>query len=281
MKKALSVLLGLFLIFSLISCNEEVVEESEIIESADESVILDEFVLSDNVAKINSYLTNEVDRSLLATNVFKGLTYTLSRDTVEEHSDIGLKLTNGETVDMFDTYSFLGWKDRMPVSIDFDLGDSKHSIADITVECLRVMDYGIGLPEYISVQVSDDGEEYTDIGRIYTPKDIPDSTKFEYSFAFPKGSSARYFRIYCSEPDNAFTFIDEISAYDYNSDGTIDRNTVNKPEQHLTVNDFYDYNLNLGESTVKVSKDDADYNETQNLARLEGVDFQIQHFPRI
>ena len=282
MKKTISLLLSLFLLFSFAACNEEPVDDSSTVESSsevsEESVVLDEFVLSEDVAKIDSYLVNDIDRSLLATNVFRGREYTISRSTDPAYSDNSFKLTNGQSVDAFDSYTFLGWKERLPVAIDFDLGESKHNIADITVGCLRVTDYGIGLPEYISIKVSNDGKDYTEIGKIVTPQGVPNSMKYEYSFAFPKGLSARYIRVYCSKPDYAFTFIDEISAYDYNSEGTIDRNNSENQEQFLTIDDFYDYNLNLGESAVKVSKDDADYNKEQNLARLEGVDFQILHF---
>lgn len=283
MKKALSLLLCMMLVFSFAACNGDsgdgsAIDESATSENSDESIVLDEFVLSDDVAKIDSYLKNDIDRSMLATNVFRGVQYKISRPTDPAYPDNSFKLTNGDSIDSFEANYYLGWKERAPVSIDFDLGESKHNIADISVNCLRVVDYGIGLPEYITILVSDDGTDYTDIGKITTPKNIPNSMKYEYSFAFPRGISARYIRVYCARPDIAFTFIDEIAAYEYCASGTIDRNSFEKVEQTLTINDFYNYNLNLGESEVKVSKDDADYNKEQNLARLEGVDFQIFHF---
>ena len=286
MKKLFAILLILATLFTAVGCDDGTESTfsmddsalSDITDISAESVVLDEFKLSEDVAKIDSYLTNDIDRSLLATNVFRGVKYDFSRPTDPAYPEHSLKLTNGDSTDSFDANSYIGWKERLPVAIDFDLGESKHNIADITVGCLRVVDYGIGLPEYVSIHVSNDGKDYTEIGKIVTPKNIPDAMKYEYSFAFPKGTSARYFRVYCSKPDHAFTFIDEIAAYDYNASGTIDRNTGEKVEQNLTINDFYSYNLNLGESKVKVSKDDADYNKEQNLARLEGVDFQIFHF---
>ena len=88
-------------------------------------------------------------------------------------------MTNGDSTDSFDAYSYIGWKERLPVTIDFDLGESTHNIADITVGCLRVVDYGIGLPEYVSIHVSNDGKDYTEIGKIVTPENIPDAMKYE------------------------------------------------------------------------------------------------------
>lgn len=285
MKRYLSFLLILTFLLAAVACNEDAVDEASsnddiqsfVSETSEESIVLEDFVLSEDVQKINNYLKNEIDRSVLATNVFKGSQYKFDRDTDKGYPDNSFKLTDGKTVDVFDTNSFVGWKDYSPVSIDFDLGNNNNNVADITVGCLRLLEYGIGLPKYVAVQASDDGKEYTEIGRIDTPKNVPDSFKYEYSFAFPRGISARYIRIYCSQQDAAFLFIDEICAYDYNN-GTIDRSFGSDQDQFFTVNDFYEYELNLGDSDVKVAPTDEDYDKEQNLAMLKGVEFQISHF---
>ena len=279
MKRFIAFALALIFILSFSACNEQEVqnESSEI--SDETSVVLNEFVMSDEVEKIDGYLTNDIDRSLRATNLFRGKQYKISKPTSESYADNhGFKLTDGSTVKVFDAYSYLGWEGRTEVSIDFDLGSTEHSIADITVGCLRVMDYGIGLPRYVSLRVSEDGKEYTEVAKIMTPTDVVPSMKYEYSFALPKGTSARYIRIYCAQPDNAFTFIDEISAYEYSESGTIDRTIGVDADQLYTVTDYYDYKLNLGESSVAVSESDKDYNTEQNLSLLDGVEFQVYHF---
>ncbi len=283
MKRLISFLLTVTLVFTLISCSEESSENTSsenasVDESSEESVVLDEFVLSDEVAKINGYLKNDIDRSLLATNVFRGRKYTYSREPGSGYPDTKFKLTDGSSMNAFDKNTFVGWEGRSEANIFFDLGDQTRDIADITVGCLRVMDYGIGLPKYVTLSVSDDGKEYTDIATINTPSNIPQSMKYEYAFALPKTINAQYIRIKCGPQDNAFLFIDEICAYQYSKRGTIDRSFGVETDQIYTVNDFYNYNLNLGESDVKVSESDDDYNKKQNLAQLEGVDFQVYHF---
>ncbi len=283
MKNLIALALCLFLLFSVVACDDGTENVSSETDSAvsdvsEGSTVLDDFVLNENVEKINSFLVNEIDRKMLATNVFRGVKYKISRETDPAYSDNGSKLTNGETFDAFNKESYLGWKGGSLVFIDFDLGESQHNIADITIGCLRVVDYGIGLPNYVAIQVSDDGENYTEIGKIATPANVPETMKYEYSFGFPKGTSARYIRVFCANQDYSFLFIDEIAAYDYNSEGTISRDVLKTEDQNLTVDSFYDYKLNLGASNVQVSESDADYNKEQNLAKLEGVEFQIAHF---
>lgn len=279
MKRIFAFLLAIFTSLALVACNKQDSTDETSVTENETSVVLEEFVFSEDVTTIDSYLTGELDRNMLATNILRGKQYTFDRITNTTYADNGgFKLTDGASVNVFDTYSFVGWDGRGAVSIDFDLGSNSHNIADITVGCLRVMDYGIGLPKYVSLQVSNDGEDFTEIGKVLTPSDVTDSMKYEYSIALPKGTNARYIRIYCARQDNAFLFIDEICAFEYSESGTIDRTLGVDADQLYTVADFYDYELNLGESNVKVSESDADYNEVQNLALLDGVDFQVYHF---
>lgn len=285
MKRLISLFLSLILVASLVACEESNTDESsqvsmtESSENSEESVVLDEFVLSEDVEKIKSFLTADVDRNLKATNILRGRHYTISRETDPAYPDSGgWKLTDGMIMDVFDQGWYMGWKGGTAVEIVFDLEQSVYSIADVEVECLRVTDYGIGLPHYVTLSVSNDGEDWTDIARIDTPKKVTDVEKYTYSFALPKATNARYLRIGCSNQDGAFLFIDEISAFQYHSSGTIDRTLGADVFQDYTITDMYDYHLNLGESDVNVSENDSDYNKVQNLAMLDGVDFQIFHF---
>ena len=81
--------------------------------------------------------------------------------------------------------------------------------------------------------------------------------------------------------DNDILFVDEIRGFEYSENGTIDMTIGEYRDEYYTINDLYGYDLNLGESDVKVSESDADYNEIRNLATIEGVDFQIEHFEAI
>lgn len=174
------------------------------------------------IAQLNRYLSEEVDRTLPCTNILKGLSYTASKEPNADYADntSAPKLTDGVTTDLFDKYNWLGFSGAAAFTIDFDLGEGHdQAIADISVGCLRQLDYGIGLPASVSVLVSDDGEQYTEIGKLYTPTGLDSSDKHVYNFCFPKATTARYIRISFANSEKFFHFIDEISAYVYSEDG--------------------------------------------------------------
>lgn len=289
MKKYLSIFLSLILILSFAACSETTVEESAD-SSAESSLPIgisseaqessEGFVMSEKVGQIRSFLGEEVDRTLLAKNVFKGLTYTPSRSADDDYSDQGNhKLTDGLTHEIiYNTHTYAAWSGTSAVSITFDLGEGEHAIGDISVGCAQIKDYSSGLPDFVSIRVSDDNKNYVDIGKVMRPADIPDTARYIYYFSFPQAITARYVRIVYAKQANFRLMTDEIIAYEYCEDGIIDP-TLGKPvDQTYTINDFYGYELNLGESNVKVSENDADYNEVQNLAQLDGVEFDVDHF---
>lgn len=289
MKKYLALLLAALMILSLAACGEPATEESA--DSSDVSSLpigissapqesSEGFVMSEKVEQIRSFLGEEVDRTLLAKNVLKGLTYTPSRAADSEYSDNNnQKLTDGLTHEIiYNTHTYAGWSGTSAVSITFDLGEGDHAIGDISVGCAQIKDYGSGLPDFVSIRVSNDNKNYVDIGKVFRPDDIPDTARYIYYFSFPQAINARYVRIVYAKQANFRLMTDEIIAYEYCEDGIIDP-TLGKPvDQTYTIDNFYDYELNLGESAVKVSKDDADYNELQNLAQLKGVEFDVDHF---
>ena len=277
MKKILCLYLVLLMIFSASGCSNNGSESSENTESTEESK---EFVMSETVAYIDGYMGDEIDRSQKTINVFKDLRYSYTRPPCEKYPDKNFeKLTNGETMEIvFDSNTHVGWESGGAVAVNFELPDNSRRIGDISVGCARIMDYGVGLPKYVTVAVSDNGNDYTEIGKVYTPDDIPATARYVYHFAFPKAVSAKYIRIIFSPQDNAMLLVDEIFAFEYSPEGYLDNSIDGQFHYLYTINDFYGYDLNTGESEVKVSPDDADYNEIRNLATIDGVEFQIQHF---
>jgi hypothetical protein len=278
MKRLIALLL--FVAFLLISCGEAGNDISQNVESEASVEESEEFVLSAEVEQINGYMTKDIDRSMKVKNLFKNLKYTPSRPADEKYPDPYFeKLTDGQMIDViYGKNNYAGWYGGGSFSILFDLGSNENAIGDLAVRCARIKDYGIGNPKYITALASNDGEHFTQIGRVYTPSDIEDTAQYTYYFAFPKAVSARYIKFVFGKQDSTYCVIDEISAFEYCEDGSIVNTLGVKCDQTYTIEDFYGYNLNLGESKVKVSPSDSDYNEVRNLATIEGVDFQIQHF---
>lgn len=295
MKKIITmILLAAMLAASLAACKDNSDDTSSI--SSENSIVISdsesskpddssseeeskaEFVESENVALIKSYLTTDIDTSMKAKNLFKGMTYTYSVDPESSYDDPNrTKLTDGIVRDIFDGYNWVAFTKGNQVNIDFDFGDNEHSLAVVEVETLRQKSYGISLPGSVKLAVSDDGENYTVISSITTPTDTNESTKYIYRFALPKATSARYIRIICNRADGGFIFLDEIFGYEYCEDGDVDISggeIASKDEGNF---DFYNYSLKK-DISVSVSPSDSDYKTYQNLARLDGVDIQIQHF---
>ncbi|MBQ3599069.1 MAG: DUF4855 domain-containing protein [Clostridia bacterium] len=241
------------------------------------------FVLSEKVEEIKGYMTKDIDRSLKAKNVFKGLTYTPSRESDGYYTDsANQKLTDGYYLNLaYGPHYYAGWSGGGSLTITFDLGEAEHAIGDIYIGCYKNISAGANLPGNVSVKVSDNGKDYTKIGRIDTPSDTEYCGKFTYNFAFPKAVTARYIKITFSSQNGNMLFVDEITAFEYCEDGDVYNTLGDWTDPSYPVTDFYGYNLNLGESEVKVSKEDKDYDTLQNLAKLKGVDFQIQHFEPI
>lgn len=89
------------------------------------------------------------DRTLPSKNILLGKKYKVSRESGENGSYVdtdAFKLTDGISAEQFDTYTWVGFAGGTALTIDIDLGDDTHDIADIDIGCLRQTEYGIGLP---------------------------------------------------------------------------------------------------------------------------------------
>ena len=275
MKRFFFILLALLSVFTLFSCGGGTGESSGTPAESSNVPEPEPDIRSQN---INAFLKEDNDPTMKADNIFYKLSYTLSAKPSETYSDDKYtKLTDGITRALFDGYSFVGWE-TTPVSIDFDLGAEAHRLDVVTVSCLRQIAYGIGLPNYVSVQASEDGDKYVELSRLNIPAGIADSDKYVYTFAFPKSVTARYIRVYCSAPDSHFTFIDEICGYEYREDGKYDLSAGAEEYDPAIIDDIYGCTLDTGSDRVKYTDSDVDFNEKQDLLRLAATEISIFHF---
>lgn len=237
------------------------------------------FVEAPEIAAARAYLSGGApDRTLKATNLFADAPYTYSEQPSESYADPNLsKLHDGITRELFDQYNWVGFQRSKAPSVTFDLGEGAHPLADVEVDCLRQVSYGIELPRQVAVSVSEDGETFTQIGALLSPADAAESSKYVYRFAFPEAVSARYVRVTFTPGTQSFLFVDEITGYAYSENGTIDVSAGQTAQDVSLVYDYYDYALRT-DICVPVSNIDADYDLRQNLALLSGAEVQAQHF---
>ena len=270
MKKLLALLLIPALLCGIVACGKTEQSADTSSEPSAEESSEEPFVEDEKIGKIRACFGEAPDRSLKAKNLFQGLKYTYV--TPPEDSDY--LLTDGETHVMYNKSAYAKLPGSTTTMVTFDLGEGEHKLADIGVDCLQKLDYGIRLPTKIRVYVSDNGNDFLEIASQFTPTDAASSCKYVVSFAFPGVVTARYIRIGISHSGEAF--IGEIVGYEYSEDGTID--VANGELTAYTKNaDFYEYTLNT-EVTTPVSESDADYSKTQNLALLPGVSIGAQTF---
>lgn len=280
-KHAVCVLLALLLCaFAGCSAGEPEAASS----SADSSEVEGEtseepFVEAPEIAAARAYLSGGApDRTLKATNLFADAPYTYSEQPSESYADPNLsKLHDGITRELFDQYNWVGFQRSKAPSVTFDLGEGAHALADVEVDCLRQVSYGIELPRQVAVSVSEDGETFTQIGALLSPSDTAESSKYVYRFAFPETVSARYVRITFTPGSQSFLFVDEITGYEYSENGTIDVSAGQTAQDLSLEYDYYEYALRK-DISVSVNASDADYSLRQNLALLSGVEVQAQHF---
>ncbi len=297
MKKVTAFLLAALIAASLASCEDNGGESSKSVEPqsdisetesstiSEESNIeessVGEFVMNENVEKINSWLQHDIDTSMKAKNIFSKLKYTFSASPSSSYpDDNATKLTDGITRDLFDKYNWVGFEGASPVSIVFDMGSNNHRLAVVEVDALCQISYGIRLPASFTLSVSDDGEEYTTLGEITSPVDMGESSKYAYRFALPKATSARYIKLTAKRSQGGFLFFDEIYGYEYAEDGDVDINAGEISSADEGSYDYYKYSLK-SDITVPVDANASDYDLYQNLALIDGTDIQIKHFDPI
>lgn len=225
--------------------------------------------------KIDALLAGEIpDRDSVSQNMLLGKEYTLSRVSGENGTyadNDTFMLTDGVVSDQFSTYSWVGFAGGTPVTIDFDLGDDNHGIADIDIGCLKQLEYGIGLPLSATLYASVDGEEYTSIGVVYTPKTLGETTKYTFSFHLSQSLKARYIRIAFSAQASGWFFIDEITGKAYSDDF--------KQQDDDAVNYYGDATVPFSQASYW-DKDESDYNDRINLA-LCVEKIYVSHFSSI
>ena len=287
MKKTVSIILSLLIAVALCACGESggagIPPESGVSGAEDQTASGqseggEETATNPDIDRIAAFVSADVDRTLPATNVFKERAYTLSREPSSSEPEAGLKLTDGVSLPIYSPLFCLGWDGGSAVSVDFDISDCENGVADLKICCHAIKEYGYSLPNYVAVKASDNGKKYVELGRIYTPADVDPAVKQTYYFAFPKAVKAKHLQVYFSSQPGEKLLCDEIFGYFYSEDGAFDNSVGSTQDDRYSISDYYSYHLNTGGSAVKADESDADYRETQNLARLSGVDVQIEHF---
>jgi hypothetical protein len=268
MKRVLAILLICTLAFSFTACRKDNPTDNE---QSDDISTTSEQPVSAQIQTINRMLGAAPDRTKGRTNILKGITYKPSAEPGSNGSYVDTdhkKLTDGVFAESFNTHSWAGFTESGIVTLTFDLGKTVENIADIEVGCLRQLAYGIGLPGYVDLFTSEDGKNYTRLGRVYMPSDVSETQKYVYVFRLQGVINTQYIQIKYGNPEKGFVFIDEVAAYVYDGGGS----------EVTQVSDYYEPFTPDANKTYWDEKE-ADYATKQNLA--VGKKFSIISFSSI
>ena len=158
---------------------------------------------------------SSVDRGLRFREQAYGCEYTSSVTASDNYPDDGSLLTDGSVPEEFDRKSWAGYRKMQDLAIVVDLGTVKEDLADFTAHCLNHASYGIGVPEDVCFEISDDGVSYRKIGKAFRPDVLPESGLVSYRIKLADAVSARYVRFSFGESYSAWTFVGELSVRCY------------------------------------------------------------------
>ena len=158
---------------------------------------------------------SSVNRNNMAVNLAEGKSYKISVDYHTQYPDNGNKLTDGVYKSSFDSNNWVGFAPPKNTVITLDLGKVEHDIADLGVGTLRLLEYGIGSPENIVYEISEDGKTYKKVGTGYRPKDVSSQAAFAYGIKLQEPVSARYIRYTINNINSSWLFLGELYAVKY------------------------------------------------------------------
>lgn len=158
---------------------------------------------------------SSVDRTLRSVELAKGCKYTSSAQTSEQYMDKGTLLTDGNIPTDFNTESWAGYYKVDDLTLILDLGAVKKDLADFAVHGLRLPSYGIGSPDSVLFEISEDGEAFRKIGKVYCPVEANAQGAFAYQLKLADTVSARYVRFTFGACDSVWMFLCELTVRSY------------------------------------------------------------------
>lgn len=164
--------------------------------------------------------SGNVSRNLDQINVTQGRSYVTSRKPGATFPDSGNLLTDGaEPGANYESGAFVGFEGGEAMTIDVNLGKTVDGLSDFTVSMYQQASLRQLLPYYVDFYISQDGNSYERIGRVYAPEDLT-VTSFTFGLHLAKGFSAKAVRFELAASDSDLFLIEEVSA-SYYGDTTV------------------------------------------------------------
>ena len=143
--------------------------------------------------------------------VSKGCSYTLSTETIKRFPDAGSPLTDDKATGIYETGKFVGFAGGEPIVVEVDLGKVRDDIYRFEMMCYANASGGNFLPVAVTYAISEDGENFTEIGRVFAP--TSGQASYDYPLSLANCVSARYVRFTVEATDSPMLLLEEAGVY--------------------------------------------------------------------
>ena len=219
LKYTVCIFLVLCLLFAVGCGGNETSSQAET--SAEESVKPEPKNATEYTKKIDSLLSENVDKSQTRVNVAFEKDYDTSRASHSDYPDKGgALLTDGKVPAGFakDVWAGYNSPSHEILVIDLDLDDVYENILELHTHVLHYMDYGIAAPAYVKYYISKDGKSYDLIGTAYREQTPVEGAAIDMALYLQGGVSFEYLRIETAAPGNVWLFVGEVEVIAYNDE---------------------------------------------------------------
>jgi hypothetical protein len=158
---------------------------------------------------------NKPDRSLYRTDIAKGCAYTASAETEANHSDTGnTMLTDGNISQYLEGETWVGYKGGKETELVVTLASERNDLSGFEVYAYNNQVTGVSFPYAVTVSVSSDKNNWTEVGRVYAPADNKQEV-FTYILELEYEIKAKYVKFTLSETDCDCFYIEEVAVIAY------------------------------------------------------------------
>ena len=143
--------------------------------------------------------------------ISQGKKYTITGEIVKRFPNAGSPLTDGKCTGIYSSGKWVGVEAGEAIEVVVDLGKERNDLYRFSLMCYANFSGGDCLPVAVTYAISSDGENFTDIGRIYAPTSM--QTTYDYPLSLAACVTSRYVKFTVEATETAMYLMEEASVY--------------------------------------------------------------------
>lgn len=200
---------------------------------------------------LSSVRGDSIDRDLVCNLISLSKKYKSTIASHTDYADSGTKLTDGVESHYFEGGTWVGFRADEDVQITIDLLNVRTDLADFTASVFVNTKIGMLAPVLMTVEVSQDGKTFTEVGRVYGPSDTTQMV-VSYRLCMERAVKGRHVRFTFASSGGSLFLVEECGVYAYG-----------EKTPPLTL--YPDVELPKVKGDDLWSSSESDYSEVQNL----------------